>query len=191
MKTKRFQYSYKENASRLHKKIGEVLRNKNSVFAPFKIYQEYPVSKINTSYKNNRHKFDWVILDLFIVIEGMGEQHTKPSTFGGISKEQAEENFIDQKYRDTVKMDAAIEAGFTYLSIPYTDLDNINDNYILDLYNKHKNNNIIEQKIDTVKERFKQKQKTYYQELKRKRCNYESNRYKTDYSKTQDKDSSN
>ena len=168
MKSKRFQYDYRESASKLHKKIGDTIRNKDSIFYPYKIYQEYPVSKINNSYKNNKHKFDWVILDLYLIIEGMGQQHIKPTCFGGISKEQAEENFIDQKYRDTVKMNAAIEAGFTYLSIPYSDLDKINDNYILDLYNKHKNNNIIKETVDTKKEQFKQRRKEYYQELKKK-----------------------
>jgi len=89
---------------------------------------------VNSEYDDGRHAFDWVILDLFLVIECHGEQHYKPVTFGGISQEEANERLISQRYRDEIKAQAAIDAGFTYIVIPYTDYGKVDDEYIWQLY---------------------------------------------------------
>jgi len=138
MKHQRFQYKYRENASKLHKKIGEALRS--GIFSNYKIYQEYPVSKILPS-ANNSYHFDWVILDLQLVIEGMGIQHYICSSFSsGQSNEEIIDTFYNQKYRDNEKMEAAIAAGFTYIEIPYNDIDKISPAYILNKYWEARNN---------------------------------------------------
>jgi hypothetical protein len=70
-----------------------------------------------------------------MVVEGMGVQHTKLVRW---SKDQSEEEIQDSltgiKYRDNEKMQAAIEADFTYLEVPYSDLEKIDWHYLLDLY---------------------------------------------------------
>lgn len=129
MKSRRFQYEYRENASALHKKVGEILRS--GIFANYRCYQEYPVSKVNPDYTNNRHHFDWVITDLMVVIEVMGEQHYSPANFGGISKEEALDNFESQKFRDSKKKRAALDVDWKYISIPYWDTENVDQSYIL------------------------------------------------------------
>lgn len=76
----------------------------------------------NIQYINN-HVFDWLkqgygqlSLDFYLpiynmAIECQGEQHFKPKTFGGILKEQAEENFQKQKERDIRKKRLCEENG--------------------------------------------------------------------------------
>lgn len=134
MKTSRFKQVYNKNASQLHQKVGNALKDTSSPFRNYKIYQEYPVNKINPNYPCSAHRFDWVILDLKIVIECHGQQHFKIASFGGISKEEAVDKLDDQKVRDRNKMNAAIEVGFTYIEIPYKDLDCVTPRYIYQKY---------------------------------------------------------
>lgn len=159
--------NFQKNASLLHKKVGETLSS-SPLFQIFKIYQEYPVYKINNLYKNRLHKFDWVVMDIFMVIECQGEQHTKPVRFGGISSIEADNNLVTQKHRDLTKYDAAITAGFTYIEIPYYEYDIIDDNYIYNLYttnkneyfdlqNKHVLNNVGKERYRKQKEYLKNK----------------------------------
>ena len=101
MKTSRFKYGYRRSASKLHKKTGDLLRE---MFPSMRIYQEYPVNKINSSYNTGRHKFDWVILDLKAVIECHGAQHYQVCTFGG-DQDKAIDQFRDIQYRDKKKKD--------------------------------------------------------------------------------------
>lgn len=157
MKSSRFQYEYRESASKLHKKVGEALRS--GIFSKYKVYQEYPVDKINDSYRNSSHKFDWVILDLFLVIEAHGMQHYKKVNFGGMSDEQAEERFVSQRHRDNVKMDAAIEAGFTYIVVPYSDIKIVDSSYILNLYKKCLNTTTVYNKKEKKETEYAIKQK--------------------------------
>ena len=138
MKVKRFKYGYRKTSSALHKKVGDCLRA--SALSGFQILQEYPVNKVNPSFSSGREKFDWVILDLHIVIEVHGEQHFHPVTFGGISEREAALRFQEQVKRDLAKCTAAVDAGWTYLFIPYTDKDKVSEVYILDLIGRNSNN---------------------------------------------------
>lgn len=117
MKSSRFKHDYRKNASKLHKLVGDLLRD--SLFKDYKIYQEYPVNKINELYPSGREKFDWYVKDLNLVIEVHGEQHYMPVTFGGITEQEAELNFRRQQFRDVTKRNAALDAGATYLIIKY------------------------------------------------------------------------
>lgn len=118
MKTRRFSEKMRKNASKGHIEVGQLIRE---MFAFSKIYQEYPVKRINPEWKSNKHKFDWVILDLKIVVEVMGEQHFKPVTFGGRSKEEAEVKFREQLEIDKRKKQAALQSGFKYAIIAYNE----------------------------------------------------------------------
>jgi len=105
-------------ASLAHVFIGELLKD---TFPNFEIRQEYPVKSINSKYKSGREKFDWVVLGLKIVIEIMGQQHYGPVCFGGISIEEAKKNYVKQINRDYLKKKAAIDCGWTYISIKYNE----------------------------------------------------------------------
>lgn len=138
MKINRLKFEYRKSASKLHKEVGECLRN-SPLFQNYKIYQEYPVNLINTKYPESSHHFDWVILDLFIVIEVHGKQHYEATDFSGKAEDAGISEYHALKVRDQQKKLAAIEAGWTYIEIPYTDKGKITDSYIIDLYNSNKN----------------------------------------------------
>ena len=74
--------------------------------------------EINPTYKSNRERFDWAILELKVIIEVHGQQHYKQSTFGG-DPLKAEKRFKEQQERDKLKEQAAREAGWGYLAIPW------------------------------------------------------------------------
>jgi hypothetical protein len=119
MKNKRFQYAYRDNTSKLHKKVGDLLRE-DKAFGEFEWYQEYPVNKINDGYPDGRAKFDWVCPALRIVIECHGKQHYQVVDFGYDTTEEAIEAFHEGKKRDMVKKKAAMDANYTYMVVPYT-----------------------------------------------------------------------
>lgn len=126
---------FQQGASRLHKKIGEILSS-TLPFSGFDLKQEVPVSSLFKSYSNNRDKYDWVIPDLFLIIEGNGQQHYKPVTFGG-SVVDAEFKFQSQRFKDRQKEEIAILNGWTFFSIPYTDEKIIDSKYLLEKYQQH------------------------------------------------------
>jgi len=109
-------------------KVGEFLRN-SEYFKHYKIYQEYPVNKVNPKFLSGRHKFDWYVKDLNLVIEVHGQQHFSPICFGGISEEEADRNLARQIVKDAMKEDAALNANATYIVIRYD--EEINDEILL------------------------------------------------------------
>lgn len=130
MKTSRFQFEYREGASKLHKAVGELLRN-SELFGSFDIYQEYPVNRVNKNYPESSHHFDWVIPKLMLVVECHGKQHYTPVAFDG-DVDKAVEAFHSLRERDTFKKKAAIAAGFTYVEVPYTKLKTIDETWLLE-----------------------------------------------------------
>lgn len=117
MKSSRLKPEIRDNASKHHKLVGEILKTKEP-FKHYKIYQEYPVNKINPEFKSGREKFDWVVLDLKIVIECHGRQHYE---FVELFHHDYK-GFIEQQERDFQKKKAVEEVGFTYIEIRY-DID--------------------------------------------------------------------
>jgi hypothetical protein len=111
------------NASKLHKRVGELLTSDKSPYRFYEVRQEHPVSKVNELYHTNREKFDWVILGLKVVIEVHGEQHRRPICFGGVTMDEAERNFKKRQRVDEEKRLAAEEAGWAYIVIWYTEKD--------------------------------------------------------------------
>jgi hypothetical protein len=146
MKNRRLQFAYRKNASVLHRAVGDCLRD-SEIFQSYKIYQEYPVNKINPEFQSGREKFDWVILDIGVVIECHGKQHYEPVTFGGIDVEEATKRFNEQQYRDEAKKTAALEAGFTYIAIPYTDQKKVDDEYILKMVESVRDNQSEDRRV--------------------------------------------
>lgn len=130
MKRSRYQFEYRKNASRLHRAIGECLRN-SPAFSGYQCYQEYPVSLVNPSFLDTSCHFDWVVLDLKLVIEGHGRQHEVVTDFSGKSEDLGISNFKAQKKRDQAKKQAAIEAGWTYIEFSWRDLDQITESSII------------------------------------------------------------
>jgi hypothetical protein len=117
MKNSRFQFEYRASASKLHRAVGEILRN-SDIFANYEIYQEYPVDRVNENYNDSSHHFDWVIPKLFLVLECHGKQHYVATAFDG-DLEKASENFRSLKERDEAKKLAALRANYNYVVIPY------------------------------------------------------------------------
>jgi hypothetical protein len=107
------------------------------LFNGYQILQEYPVNKVNPEYPSGREHFDWVVLTLKIVIEVMGEQHVRPVCFGGVTIEAATEAFHAQVARDKAKAEAAIAAGWTYITIPHN--VDLTLDYIMEQYYTHLN----------------------------------------------------
>jgi hypothetical protein len=130
MKSNRYNKHYRENASKLHKSVGEILRS-NLPFKLHRIYQEYPVSMVNPSYDRGAHTFDWVDLDLHMVIECHGEQHYKPVAFDG-DMVAAESRYLTQKSRDADKAQAAIQMGWAYIEVPFD--QEVTPEWILERY---------------------------------------------------------
>lgn len=133
-KDSRFQYEYRKNASRLHKAVGEILRN-DPLFTHYTAYQEYPVNKVNESYPHGSHHFDWVIPQLFVVIECHGRQHFQAVAFDG-DVDKAVESFHATRYRDNLKKNAALAAGYRYVVIPYTFEKTVTSKIIADKINE-------------------------------------------------------
>ena len=115
----RLKQGYRKSASSLHRAVGDILQG-HTIFKNAKIYQEYPVNRISRYFDSGREKFDWVILDPFrAIIECHGPQHFKPITFGGITDEEATDNYKKQVERDKAKREAAETAGYKYIIIRF------------------------------------------------------------------------
>lgn len=165
MKSRKYQSAYRNNSSKLHKKVGEILKT-SDLFRHYKVYQEYPVTDINPSFNNSRCKFDWVILDIKVVIEVHGAQHYVVSSFGA-DPEEAVNRFQRQKIRDAQKQLAAEEAGWGYVEVSYKEIKNLTPD---NLWEKIKlalslvSESIV--KIDTRKEKARKWRKEQYAKYK-------------------------
>ena len=150
MRAKRFRYEYRENASSLHKQVGELLRN-SPLFKTQEIYQEYPLDKVNSKYKTRYH-YDWVIPKLKIIVECHGAQHYEPVAFNG-DENSSIEQFHALQRRDKFKKEAAIAVGYIYITVPYTSEKILSEIYLINLYERAKKELLDfqeEQKIDSI-----------------------------------------
>ena len=120
MKTSKTPIQLAKNASKLHKKVGELLTS-NDFFKNYEIRQEYSVSRVNPTYKSNREKFDWAILGLKVIIEVHGIQHFKPVCFGGMEIDEAKKIFRKRQEVDHKKENAAREAGWAFVVVKYSE----------------------------------------------------------------------
>lgn len=107
-----------DSASKRHKELYELFCNSN-LFKNMTIKQEVPVHDLAPNYYNRRHKVDWFIKELNIVIELHGRQHRKATRWGNISSTQAHLNLFESKKRDRQKEQALRNAGYTYICVWY------------------------------------------------------------------------
>jgi len=187
MKTSRFRHSYRENASALHRRVGDALRN-SEIFKNWQIYQEYPVCRVANDYPFGSQHFDWVIPGLKIVIECHGKQHYEPVAFGG-DHEVADQAFRDGQIRDRQKKASALAAGFTYVEIPYTDENLIDEQYIYDMIIKAGGICLVEE--DVQKDEHYGKQQEIKSELlrrakKRRQEHLESEKHREELDKARE-----
>ena len=113
-KQDRFRYAYRSNSSKLHKAVGDEIR-RHPLLKHYKIYQEYPVNRINPNFPGGKCKFDFVILDLCCVIEANGRQHYEKIPHFHPNPG----DFEAQQERDRLKKEAAESAGYTYITVRY------------------------------------------------------------------------
>jgi len=162
MKQTRFQYEYRKSASKYHKAVGDLLR---TTFPYLQVYQEYPVNRVNVSYTESSHHFDWVLPSLQVVIEVHGQQHYKPTSWVG-DADQAQENFRSLKERDELKRLAALSAGYRYIALPYSECMDLDQASLLNLIETAEvlANASVEAEEDPRKEKQKEKAKEKRQE---------------------------
>ena len=121
MKSKRFQYKYRANASKLHKLVGNYLRQ---TYPGFDWYQEYPVKYINSSWSDYRAKYDWCCPSLRVIVEAHGAQHTKKVQWHGriVADENTKSKSLEEiQAQDQLKKEAAEEAGYLYAVVHYNE----------------------------------------------------------------------
>ena len=63
--------------------------------------------------------FDFYIPELNICIEYQGEQHYRPVNFGGISDEEAYNNFLKTQYHDEIKRNYCVDNNIKLVCVPY------------------------------------------------------------------------
>jgi len=122
-----------DSASKRHKLLYEILFN-STFFKNFVIRQEVAIKDLVPGYRSGRHKADWFIKDLGIVIEVMGEQHKNLVRFGNISKELALTNLLNTRSRDSMKRAALENEGYTYIEIWYD--EDISESLLINKINK-------------------------------------------------------
>jgi len=163
MKSDRFRQSYRSNASSYHRIIGDLLSGPSSVFSQMRVYQEYPVVRVNPRYPNPAHRYDWVILDLKLIIEVHGEQHFSEGWDGemGLSVQQS---------RDQAKRRAAEDINWIYLEVPYHKVRGMTEEKLLAAYTaalgSYRELDTREDLPDRRKELAKQHRRKAYQEMK-------------------------
>ena len=101
------------------------------------IRQEVSVKSLVPHYKNSKHRIDWYIKDLNTVIEVHGEQHSKPVSFGGISKDKATNAFLGNRLRDIRKKQALIGEGYAFVEIWYD--EDLNEDLLLNKIRRAQN----------------------------------------------------
>lgn len=174
MKRSRFRYSYRNNASSLHKKVGDCIRN-STLFNKYQIYQEYPVVRVNPGYTDTSHHFDWVIPDLFLVIECHGEQHYTPVDFSGKQEDGGIMEYQRLKSRDRLKQNACIEAGWTYIELCPGDIASITDEKLHAAYLANKLEDRINEPMGPIQEETKAD--SYHERLLERARDYRKQQY--------------
>lgn len=120
----------RDHASKLHKRVGEILTT-SPLFRLYTLEQEYNVKKVHPDFHLNCF-YDWVILELRVIIEVHGRQHYKPVDFGN-DYEKALTGFHDTQRRDKLKEQAAKIAGWHYVIVTQDEVASLTDTKLLDM----------------------------------------------------------
>lgn len=126
------QFYLLESASKFHNTLREVFATELP-FINLTCYQEVNVKELIPDYPYHNHHYDWYIKELGVILELHGAQHYKLVNYGNISAERLANNFIQMQFRDNLKMTSAIEKGYSYKVIPFTEKKKLSGSYILNL----------------------------------------------------------
>lgn len=117
------------------KKLGDIL-----IQYGFKIERQ-------KKYNNCRDKlplpFDIYLLEYNILIEYDGEQHYHPVNFGGISYEDAYDNFIKTQYHDSIKTQYCNDNNIPLIRVPYWEKNNLEEFIVLQLQRYISHNKMV------------------------------------------------
>jgi hypothetical protein len=122
------------NQSLFHEKVREVLLA--SPIASLGIYQEVDVRYVDPEYPYHNHRYDFIIEGLGVIIECHGDQHYKFTNRGNVQYDEAERQYLLGQKRDALKKRAALDKGFCFLEIPYSERNSITYARILELMEK-------------------------------------------------------
>ena len=118
----------KDNTSSYEKTTRNILENMEIFFIEQKTFE-------NCKYKKML-PFDFYLPDLNILIECQGEGHYFPVNFGGISDEEAQENFELGQIRDQIKRDFCQKYDIFEVEVPYWEYkDGTAEDFIRDALN--------------------------------------------------------
>ena len=110
------------SATTNEKKLGDILKHRG-----FKI-------EIQKRYDDCRDRlplpFDIYLPEYNVLIEYDGEQHYKPVNFGGISDDDAYENFLKTQYHDSIKTQYCKTNHISLIRVPYWEKSNL-ETYIV------------------------------------------------------------
>ena len=118
-----------ESSSNFHKAVRDVFTS-SSFFSSLRCYQEVPLGDLCPSFSNRNLFVDWYIHELNTALELHGKQHYDIVNFGNTSYKEAERNFIEGQYRDSLKQAALEEEGIFFKVIPYTIKGKINESFL-------------------------------------------------------------
>ena len=97
-------------------------------------YKYIPQYKFNDCRDKNPLPFDFYLPNYNVLIEADGEQHYYPISFGGITDEEAEENFKIVKYHDALKTKYCEDHNITLIRIPYWEKPNLKEVLLENLF---------------------------------------------------------
>jgi very-short-patch-repair endonuclease len=125
------QFQQIESSSLFHEKIRNILCE-DAFFAKLACYQEVPVGALVAGYADN-HYVDWYIDELGLILELHGRQHYQITNFGNKGYEKAIIDFNNIRYRDNIKKQALLEAGYEYREINYKQLNRLSNDLLRDI----------------------------------------------------------
>ena len=111
------QFQQIENSSQFHEAVRKIFVT-DKFFKNLHCFQEVPIKSLAPMYKYN-HYADWYIDELGVVLELHGKQHYSMSNFGNKPYEDAVKDFHNIRYRDNLKREAVIKAGYEYREISF------------------------------------------------------------------------
>lgn len=118
-----------DSSSNFHKAVRDVFVS-SPFFRNLGCYQEIPLSDLAPAFHDRNLFVDWYIHELRTAIELHGKQHYDIVNFGNIPYREAERNFIEGQYRDSLKQSALEENGIVFKVIPYTMKGKINEQFL-------------------------------------------------------------
>lgn len=112
------QWQIIEGNSKFHERVRQIIIA-DPFLSSLRCFQEVPVQDLCPDYPTGRHRLDWYIEDLSLVIELHGRQHYKFTNRGNVAYDQAHRDFLRSRGRDRAKKQSVLSAGYRFVEIPY------------------------------------------------------------------------